>query len=272
MTRFGGRWPVRVLVACVAVLLPAGAWAAVTVEPEPAATVLAGGRAGATSVGDAALLGEERPALPTVTTVAAVVTSTTVARTTSSTKAPATSTTKAPVSKAGGTTTTTADLPAFMKAVPNPPGYLAAASSWEAKADGVSVRMRIEPASPVAGQPVRILLEYTGVNACCIVTFQFGDDSPQFLANHDPPCAAGGTLSPGTHSTVVTHTYSTPRPYRTLVKILDGDLCTLPRDPAMADPNLLHHVEMFACIAVGPGTPLTPGCEPLPPYGPYSPQ
>jgi hypothetical protein len=266
---------VRALVACMAVLLPGGAWAAVTVDREAATTVVTDGRAGATGVGDAALLGEEPPASPPApaATLATVATSTTVPRTTSPTKAPATPTTKAPGTRTPGpTTNTTSDLPAFMKTMPNPPGYLAAASSWEAKGDGVSVRMRLEPASPVAGQPVRIHLEYTGINACCIVALFFGDDSPQFQANHNPPCVAGGTLSPGTHSTVVTHTYDTPRPYRAYLQILDGDLCTLPPVPVPGAPDLLHHVEMFACIAVGPGTPLTPGCDPLPPYGPYFPR
>ena len=159
-----------------------------------------------------------------------------------------------------------------MKERPNPPGYLPAASSWEAKADGVSVRMRIDPPEPVAGEPVRMLLDYTGVHACCIVHVHFGDDSPPFAANHNPPCVAGGTLSPGSHSTVVTHTYDLRAAYRVLVKILDGDLCTLPPVPVPGAPAPLHHVEMFACIAVGPGIPLTPGCDPLPPYGSHSPQ
>jgi hypothetical protein len=159
-----------------------------------------------------------------------------------------------------------------MKTNPNPPGYLPAATSWEAKGDGVSVRMRIEPASPVAGEPVRIHLEYTGVHACCIVEFRFGDDSPFFVANNYTPCGKGGTLSPGTHSTVVTHTYDAPAPYRTQVRLLDGDLCTLPPVPPPGAPLQIGHLEMFACIAVGPGTPLTPGCDPLPTYGPYSPQ
>jgi hypothetical protein len=266
----GGGWAVRALVGALAVLLPAAGWAAVTVGPEPAPT----GMAGATGIGGASFLDEELPAPAPASTLAPATTTSTIRPATSTTKPPATSTTKAPATKPSGpaTTTTTVDLPAFMKTMPNPPGYLPAATSWEAKADGVSVRMRIEPTTPVAGQPVRILLDYTGVNACCIVELHFGDGSPQFLANHDPPCAAGGTLSPGAHSTVVTHVYDAPRPYRALLKVLDGDLCTLPRSPEQADLNLLHHVELFACIAVGPGTPMTPGCDPLPPYGPYFPQ
>jgi hypothetical protein len=267
MTSHGGGPAIRALIASLAVLLPAGMWAAATVDNERATTVVTGGRAGATSFGDAALLEEApSPGTPAVTT-APVTTSTTRPPSTPTTKASApttSSTTRAPAIRKPATTTTTVDLPAFMKANPNPPGYLAAASAWEAKGDGVSVRMHIEPASPVAGEPVRMHLEYTGGDACCIVEVRFGDGSPFFSANNDPPCVKSGSLSPGTHRTVVTHTYDMLGTYRAQVRILDGDLCT--------PTPIFHHVEMFACIAVGPGTPLTPGCDPLPTYGPYSPQ
>lgn len=263
----------RALVASVAVLLPLSGWAALTIHSGPA-TPVAGGRAGATSAGGATLVDEEPPAPPPAVTVAPLSTSTTVSSVSSTTRpAPATTTTtRVPRPPRPATTTTTVDLPAFMKTTPNPPGYLAAATSWEAKGDGITVRMRIDPASPVDGQPVRFLIDYTGGDTCCIVELHFGDGSPHFLANHDPPCVKGGTLSPGPHSTVVTHIYDEPGPYRVLVKILDGDLCTLPPVPVPGAPVPLHHLEMFACVAVGPDTPFTPGCDPLPPYGPYFPQ
>ena len=77
-----------------------------------------------------------------------------------------------------------------MKTNPNPPGYLPAATSWEAKGDGVSVRMRIEPASPVAGSPSASIWS---TRACtpCIVEFRFGDDSTFFVANNNRPCGKG---------------------------------------------------------------------------------
>lgn len=273
MGRRGGGLIVRSLMASVAVLVAAGGLAAATVDPPaPATVVAADGRAGATGLGQADLLDEPAPTV----TVAPAATSTTaaVASLTTTTKGPdRPTTTKPPNPRAPATTTATAEVPAYWKTMPNPPGYLPAASSWEAKGEGVSVRMRLEPSAPVAGQPVRIHLDYAGVSACCLVQLHFGDGTPHFLANHEPmPCVKGGALSPGSRSTVVSHTYATPGAYRVLLTVMDADLCTLPANPAPADENLVHHVELFACIAVGPGTASEPGCEPLPPYGPYFPR
>lgn len=94
----GGTRAVRALVACLAVLLPAAGWAAATVEPQSSTTVVAGGRAGATGLGDATALEEEiAPSSSTVTVSPATVPA--------ATPAPATAT--APTTKASNTSRTT---------------------------------------------------------------------------------------------------------------------------------------------------------------------
>jgi hypothetical protein len=271
---------IRSLTVSVAVLLAAGGLAATTVVVAEPATDGADARAGATGLGAAGLLLDEPvptvPGPPAVVPPPTAVSPTTVAPAPPTSKALASPTTRPPAARTPGptTTTTTSRAPEFFKSMPNPPGHLPAASSWRAEAPGVSVRMRIEPPNPVAGQPVRIHIDYTGAYACCIIELFFGDDTVKFIANNDPPCRAGGTLSPGAHSTVLTHTWAAPGTYRAFLTALDADLCTLPPVPGPDTrvEDLVHHIELFACIAVGPGTPAVPGCDPLPPFGPYFPR
>lgn len=251
------------LVAAMAVLLGGGVLAATTVEPAGrVSTVAADGRVASLASGEVSLLQEQ--ASVTTTTVAPP-TSTAAPRpsttrpTTSSTRAPATTTTSIPRTVVGGT-------------YPGPPGpSIAPASSWQAADEGISARMRLEPAAPVAGQAVRFVIEYSGEFACCYVFLHFGDDTPRFSLHNDWACNGASPLSPGAHRTVVTHTYAEPGAYRAWLQVLDGDLCTLPPVPGPGEPVRLHNLDIHACVAVGPATP-TGGCEGLPTFGPIIPR
>ena len=54
-----------------------------------------------------------------------------------------------------------------------PSRSIPANSSCQATAEGVSARMHIDPAAPTAGQPVRIHLDFSDVDACCHVQLHF---------------------------------------------------------------------------------------------------
>jgi hypothetical protein len=252
----GSRWAIRALVGTLAVLLPAGAWAAVRVAPGPS-TVVAGGRAGATGLGQAAPLDEPAPAPAAVatsapTTLAPAGPTTTAQATTVTTAKPrqTTTTTSAP------TATTTTTLPARL------PGYLPAASSWKAEVPGLKLQVRMEPEVPVAGQVVRFHLSFSSAEPCCHVFMHFGDEDRWILHNQ---LVCTYDLPPGDHSVVVSHTYAAPGAYLAEVRIHDGDLCKA--RPTAADQELFHHIEMPACVAVGPKAAAT-GCPPPPPAFP----
>ena len=247
----GGRGVARGLVGGVALLLTAGIVSAATVDPVPPTTLAADGRVTPAGLGQASLLDE--PTTTSSTVVRPVPPSITVAPSTTSSTKPST------------TTTTTSVKPAATTTLPTmPAGNIRPASSWQGSAPGVSVKMRIEPAAPTAGQPVRIDLDVSGVDACCYVFLEFGDNSARFAMNNEWACQGVSPLTPGPHSTVVTHTYAEPGAYLAYVQVMDGDLCTLPPIPPTDGPVPLHHVGMHACVAVGPRA-ATEGCAPLPP-------
>ncbi len=251
----GGSRVVRGLIVGVAVLLPAGVLAAATVDPRPVTTVAADGRVGAAGLGPGSPLDEEGPAGAVATAAPApptvsVVPSTTQP-TTSSTKPPTTTTTTAAPKSVATTAVTTL-----------PPGHIPPASSWQEKANGVSATVRIEPAAPVAGQPVTFYIDVWGVDACCDVTLDFGDHSDRFTVNLPRRCEDPSPLRPGALRAVATHTYAKPGPYLAFFQVMDGDICKLPLVPP--DPIPLHHVDFEPCIAVGPGNAADLGCAPRP--------
>jgi hypothetical protein len=257
MSGYGERWSVRALVGAVAVLLPVGAWSAATVDPGPQTTVAGDGRVGAAGLGQAGLLDEPAPdgtvpvsVVGPTTTSPAPGQSTTRPTGPTTTARPTTSTTARPAT----TTTTVAALP---------PGHTAVASSWSAEREGLTVRVRMEPEKPVAGETVRFHVSVTSVDRCCHAFLDFGDDNNWIL--HDKMvCTYNHELTPGAHSFVVSHTYAEAGAYLAELKVHDGWVCGEPL-PATGPP--FRHLELPACVAVGPGTAAATGCKPRPsPY------
>lgn len=248
----------RALVSGVALLLTAGVLSATTLDPGPATTVTADGRVVPVGLGHSLL---DEPALAGPLGIPAAPDAPPPAdpgpSTTAPSKAPTTTPTPTPTAPPRSWDTTTL--------TPGPSRSIPANSSWQATAAGVSARMRIEPGAPTAGQPVRIHLDFSGVDACCHVQLHFGDDSEMFALNMQGMCQGASPPGPGAHSTVVTHTYAQPGAYRAYLTVLDGDMCSDALGP-------FHHVEIHACIAVGPGTAADGGCDGLPTSGPIFPR
>lgn len=264
-------WALRALVGGLSVLLPAGAWAAVTVDRRPPTTpIAAGGQAGATGLGAAAVLADENPPAP----------STTVRVVPPPAVPPplpglATTTTRPPAKPATSTTTvagarTTATLPPGMPWPPPPPPTgvpnIAPATSWQVENQGVRAHLWIEPAAPVAGQAVQFHLDYSSAQACCTVMLDFGDGSPGYGLNTSWSCQEPSKLSPGSHSTVTTHTYAAARAYKATLSVMDKDMCVELQGYPPPTPQV-DAVSTAACIAVGPGTAGLAGCSPFPDSG-----
>jgi hypothetical protein len=264
MSPNGGGWPVRVLVACVAVLLAAGAWSAATITTEGPMTIAAGGQAGATGLGHATLLDEQAPVASSTVTAAPTV------PTTAPAPAPApTTTTKAPAISG-----TTATLPPGMP-LPNTPVLtkipnIPPATSWDVQRDGVSARMWIEPTAPVAGQPVRFHIDYASAEPCCTIMLDFGDGSGGYGLNTLRTCSEPSPYSPGAHSVVTSHTFAAAGAYKGQLTVMAKDLCNmapmvLGSPPPQPD---FDAASATTCVAVGPGTSGQKGCSPFPPFGP----
>ena len=165
-------------------------------------------------------------------------------------------------------TTTTTKRPATPTTVPlNDPNWLtvpniAPAGTWQTQANGVSMRLRIEPAVPIAGQPVRFFMEVSGPGACCMVSLTFGEGTESFLVNSTVSCTPGNTSSSGPHRFVASHTYASPGAYKARMVSVGGDLCGIePHDPFDVHWNpFLAGNPIDACIAVGPGPAGAAGC------------
>ena len=233
--------------AAVAVLLPAGIWSATAVNQSPVSRP-ASGPVGLAGLTQAALEDEPAPSGPTTTVVPASTTTSTVratSSTTATTKPSAATTTTAPA-KAGSTTTST--VPAL------PAGHLPAASSWKADVPGLSVRLRMEPERPMAGQTVRFHVDVTSVDRCCHAFMQFNEGNGWAL--HDQQvCSFEDELTPGPHLAVANHTYAKPGAYILDFRVHDGSMCE--PFPAVGPP--FHHIEMLGCVIVGPN-PETTSC------------
>ncbi|HJV08981.1 MAG TPA: hypothetical protein VJ653_04845 [Acidimicrobiales bacterium] len=236
------------LVGCLAVLLPAGAWSAATLDAEPA-TVRRDGTAGATGFGEVTPLHEPAVTTLPVPTTSAPAPSTTLPSATVTTKAPAPTTTTAPVTSS--TTTTTLNRVT--------PGNLAPAATWKAEVPGLSVSLRMDPETPVAGQAVRFHLEFTGVDRCCHVFVHFGDED-RWILHNQLVCTYEDELVPGRQTVELTHTYEKPGAYLAEVRIHDGSMC----EPFPATGPPFRHIELPACLAVGPGNAGATGCRPAP--------
>ncbi len=219
------RRPIPVLAALIALLVPAGAFAAATVssgEPAPA-----GGR----SVGAAGLTQEQLvPERVTTPSIGPQGSTTTVMPAPATTLPPAPTTTvarrstaTAPPPATGPTTTVATLLPGLplppLPPIPPllqlppilqiPPILQSPASSWSTSANGITIRMRMEPTAPVAGQPVSFHIEVATQGACCAMTLSYGDG---FAGP-----SGGNCDSPKSRTVTMTHTFAAPGDYELLL-------------------------------------------------------
>lgn len=246
MIGLGRRATVRVLIAMIALLLPAGVLAAAVDLRTPAT----GGR-----VGEAAGLGLEgvsdvppasRPivttAIPPTSSIPSVPTSVPVTTTAPRRTNMTTATTTAAMS---GSTNST--LPALSPPTvpPTTVAPIPRVSSWSADNQGISVRMRMEPSEPVAGQPVTFNVDLAPADSCCIVHLAFGDGLATPL----------GDNASCTHSVVsgsTTHTYATAGAYKAVL-VVGTFPCPVP-SPSSGGPPVpgpLSFATINACVVVG---------------------
>ncbi len=258
----------RALAGCLAVLLPAGIWAATAVNGGTSTTIAAGARAGATGLGAVELDEDGPPALSPVITVAPAPVSTSTpapaAATTTTRPATRSTTTTKPPAATGPTVTLPPGVP--WPSTPPPTGIpnIPAGSAWENQNAGVTARLRIEPTAPVAGQPVRFLIDYSSAEPCCTVMVDFGDGS-HYSLNNGVSC---GELSPGPHKAVTTHTYAAAGAYKPVLAVIAALPCTSWVGPGVPNPPDIHGTEVTGCIGVGPGPAAQKGCSPFPPFAP----
>ena len=242
----GGGRAIRALIASLAVLLPAGVLSAVSALEPGSTAIAAGGGVGTASVGMEGL--PEEPVTAT-TTVQASTTSaprsdvpTSLRPTTTTTRRPATTTTtqpREPTSTLPTTTVATTPLP----------------SKWSATNGQLSVSVRMEPAAPVAGQPVTFTLTVApGVGCCLAALIGFGDegDTPATSPGDHAIAAsqACGSQSPG--SGVKAHTYAQPGAYRAVVRVVGLECLPEPDQNGVATGRMVA-VEIPMCVGVGPG-------------------
>jgi hypothetical protein len=258
-------WPVRALIASLAVLLPAGVWAAAAVNSGPSTTIAAGGRAGATGLASV-LLAEDGAPVVTVAPATDVSTTTPAPATATTTTRPATrsTTTTKPPATTGSTVTLPPGVP--WPSLPPPTGIpnIPAGSAWESQNAGVTARLRIEPTAPMAGQPVTFFIDYSSAEPCCTVMVDFGDGGGYSL-NNGVTC---GELSPGPHKAVTTHTYAAAGAYKPTLGVIAALPCTSLVGPGAPNPPEIHGAQVTGCIGVGPGAAAQKGCSPFPPFAP----
>jgi hypothetical protein len=141
------------------------------------------------------------------------------------------------------------------------------ASTWSKTANGITVRMHIEPATPVAGSPVTFVIdEVTAPVTCCIIHLVpdgttipvpgAGGENREIGICGSPPATRSGLSH--------THTFAEPGVYAVLLMVLTTP-CQMPAvgAPAVPPPNGL---DLQACLTVGPVTPVPP--RPVPPRSP----
>ncbi|MDQ3641594.1 MAG: hypothetical protein M3450_09070 [Actinomycetota bacterium] len=262
MAHDGGRGAARVLVALIAVLLPAGAFAAATIDagqPRRGDT-----RVGAAGFGQELLADDQPRVAPTVAVTSTVAPTPTVTVTVP--------TPPAPLRTLPGRTATTAPPPAAT--FPTPPGLPPlpmptfprnpSASTWSKTANGITVRMHIEPAMPVAGRPVTFVIdEVTAPVTCCIIHLvRDGTTIPLPGAGGENPENGCGS-PPATRSGLShTHTFAEPGVYAVTLIVLTTS-CQMPEfgGPAVPPPN--GFLDLQACLTVGPETAVR--TRPVPP-------
>lgn len=228
------RRPVMSLVACLAVVFGTGVVAAAAVRFDGSTTVVAG----PAGLSEPSLVEDPVPSTTSSSTTAVSVarptvpsTSTTVARPVVTTST--TSTTVAPSTSTRPTTTTTT--------VPVP-------SRWSGTDRELTVTVRMEPAAPVAGVPVRFVVEASDYPGCCLGAMAFGDESGTEAFNLERGC-----LQPRSTKAVVTHTYAEPGAYQASVSAVVLPCSIRGSDDGVAYWAQGRSVTSNACVGVGPG-------------------
>jgi hypothetical protein len=275
------RGAVRLLAVAVSVLLPAGGLAALTVGAPSAGRE---GRVGATALSASALDEEEQGSQSTQTTAVTIAPAPGVPGAPPTSPPPAGGPrTPAPTGATAQTSTTRA--PKAPAGFPVPPGFpplpmpppptgipnIPPSSSWSHEEDGIRVRLRLDPPAPVAGQPMRFVIDYSSASPCCTVMLNFGDGTAGFSLNNDRVCGTSPPLTSGAHTVAATHTYTAARAYKANLFLVRDDWCANPPPMVNGAPQIvIHDVSFDACLAVGPGTRGQAGCSPFPPFGPDS--
>ncbi len=243
---------VGVVLAMLAVLLPAGVLASVTVQspvPNPDRPVAAAALAHELLAEDDAV----GPAFVT-TTVAPLPPAPTT------TIGPPTAPTTTKPKPAVATTTTTTlisgvPLPGLAPVPkPNPP-----TSSWTNTTGDVIARMRMEPANPLPGRPVQFYVEVMAPTACCAVNLSYGDGTMA-------PIPPAGCEFPRARTFTFTHTFAAAGSYELLLVN-----STQPCDPKVVDGRFIeapiYGSSIQTCIGVGLAPPSRPACEPFVHFG-----
>ena len=249
--RWGGE---RLLAIAVAALLSAGVLGTTTVEDrDPVGD--AERRAAAASFAQEGIAEESPGARLTEQTVVAttvLASSSTIAgspdarpsTSTTTTRGSTVTTVRTPVRPGTPTSTTQVTSP------PRPPPAVSPTGRWTETNDGVSVRMRMEPTAPVAGEPVTFYIDdLVAGDPCCMVMMMFGDMTG-FEPVKDATCASPSTRT----GLVATHTYASPGIYR--VGLFTATV------PCPAGSRV-RGVSIQACIAVGPLAAGAATCPPL---------
>ena len=263
MAHKGGGGAVRILVMVIAVLLPAGAFAATTIDAGQPGRVDT--RVGAAGFGGGLLADDQSRVAPTVSVTSTVAPTPTITVTVPSPPAP--------LPKLPGLPTTTA--PPVAATFPTPPGFPPlpmpsfppnpSASTWSKTANGITVRMHIEPAMPVAGRPVTFVIdEVTAPVTCCIIHLvvdgttvpvpRAGGENRENGICGRPPVTRSGLSH--------THTFAEPGVHAVALMVLTTS-CQMPAvgGPAVQPTSTL--VDLRACLTVGPVTAVP--TRPVPP-------
>lgn len=254
------RWAERTLIGCVAMLLCAGAWSATTVVDADRSTVLAAG--GFTAEGIA-----EEPSTTSTTVPAATSTTMTTGvpapapTTTAVTRRPSAPTTQPPATTPARTPLTLVPglpLPTLPDPILEPP-----VNRWSSAGQDITARLRMEPAAPLPGQPVRFYVDVVTPQPCCAMVLSYGDGTVS-------PNSTGGCESPTTRTATLTHTFTVPGDYE-----LRLAAATYPCQPsAVVDgrPSLpvIYGTSITACITVGLRLVGRPDCQPYNHFGPDS--
>jgi len=251
MSRLGRTTTARILLACVAVLLGAGALAAATLGSDGPSSIVAGGRVGAAALNLDGVPTDPPPAPPAPVSAAP----TTVAPPSAPVVLPVP--VPVPVPTTGPATvpvtrppTPTSPPPTFVVPppvsvvttvpAPLPPG------TWAADKDGVSVRMRMEPATPAPGETVTFSIVATTTMSCCVVHLDFGDGSAPSSGGSGCDHSISGVPQ------VVTHVYAGAGGYaaRLVVATIPCITTTLPGGQPVL-PSIYGPV-LYPCVVVGP--------------------
>jgi len=158
---------------------------------------------------------------------------------------------------------------------PTPPGFPPlpmptfprnpAASRWSKTANGITVRMHIEPAMPVAGRPVTFVIdEVTAPVTCCIIHLVAdGTTIPVRGASGENPENGICGSPPATRSGLShAHTFTEPGVHAVALIVLTTS-CLMPAVGGPAVPPTNSFLDIQACLTVGPET--TVQTRPVPP-------